>query len=135
MRKHLLAIIAVATAASATGAANGPTGEAELREAVASRVAGTPLKCLALRQIRSSHVIDGTAIVYEGPGSLVWVNRPVSGAGLLTDNDTLVITSRNGLLCETDPVDLIDRGSRQSNGFILLGEFVPYKKVTAPARN
>ena len=132
MFKFSIAVIASFTAASVTMTADRSKGEAKLREIVVGRVAGTPVRCLTLLQFQSSYVIDGTAIVYEGAGSQIWVNRPSRGAEMLSDGDTLVITSRSGLLCDIEPVDLIDRNSRQSNGFVTLGRFVPYVKVAVP---
>lgn len=135
MRLCLFAIVAALAAAAPVMAHERTMGEAELRELLAAGPAGAAVRCLTLRRIQSSYVINGTAIVYEEAGSRIWVNRPDSGSKMLSGRDTLVITSRNGLVCDGDPVDLIDRSSRQTNGFVLLGEFLPYAKAAEPMRN
>jgi hypothetical protein len=53
--------------------------EAQLAKALDGRVAGEPVNCLSLRSIRSSRIIDRTAIVYQ-VGNTLYVNRPRAGA-------------------------------------------------------
>jgi hypothetical protein len=53
--------------------------EAKLAKALEGRVAGEPVDCLTLRDIRSSRVINRTAILYETRGGVVYVNRPQAG--------------------------------------------------------
>lgn len=136
MIKHSLAVAASLAAAFPAMVTDTSQGEAKLRELVKGREAGASVRCLPLSQVRSSYVIAGTAIVYDGLGSRIWINRPVSGAVVLSSSDTLIIASQNGLLCDSDPIDLIDRSSRELNGFVVLGRFVPYDKaaILRPAR-
>ena len=62
--------IGLAGAAQATSRAGGP--EAEIGKALAGRVAGKPVDCLDLNRIRSSRIIDRTAILYETDNVLCW---------------------------------------------------------------
>ncbi|MDG2521303.1 hypothetical protein P7B02_07085 [Caulobacter segnis] len=103
--------------------------ESRLAKALEGRVAGEPVRCLRLTNIRSSQVYDRTAIVYEGLGGVLYVNRPRSGAQSLDRNDVLVTRTSTGDLCSIDIVSLWDPNSRMQSGFVGLGEFVPYKKV------
>jgi hypothetical protein len=103
------------------------TGEAALAKAIAGRVAGTPVSCISQPTIRSSQVIDGTAIVYEVGGTL-YVNRPRIGAESLDSDDILVSRTTGSQLCSLDSIRLLDNASRIEQGFVSLGEFVPYTK-------
>jgi len=121
----LLGASATALAADRDNSKN----EAKLTAALAGRVAGKPVDCISLRDIRSSQIIDGTAIVYDtGRGQLL-VNRPRMGAESLDSDDILVTKTYGSELCSIDTINLVDRGSRFSHGFVGLGEFVPYSKV------
>ena len=91
--KPLLAPIIVA-AASVLAVAPGQaaprlTPEARLAKAIEGRVAGEPVDCINLRSIRSSRIIDETAILYE-VGSTLYVNRPRAGQESLDRWDTTV---------------------------------------------
>lgn len=103
-------------------------GEARLAKALDGRVAGEPVDCISLNLIHSSQIFDGTAIVYEGSGGKLYVNRPESGASSL-DSDVILLTkTHSSQLCSIDTVRLLDRGSRFERGFVGLGKFVPYTK-------
>lgn len=103
-------------------------GEAKLAKALEGRVAGKPVDCISLRSVQSSEVIDGTAILYR-VGSRVYVNRPRAGQESLDDDDILVTKTYSTQLCSIDTVQLIDRFSHIYEGFVSLGEFVPYARV------
>ena len=103
--------------------------EAKLTAAIAGRVAGKPVSCINLRDVRSSQIIDDTAIVYDAGGGRLFVNRPRIGAESLDSDDILVTKTYGSELCSLDTVNLIDRGSNFSHGFVGLGEFVPYTRV------
>ena len=104
-------------------------GEAKLAEALAGRTAGAPVKCLSLHNIRSSRIIDRTAILYEGPGNTLYVNRPDSGSESLDSWDVLVTDTHSPQLCNVDVVHLYDSNARMRTGFVFLGDFVPYTKA------
>jgi hypothetical protein len=119
---------ALVAACGVLGVAASLPPEARLDRMLAGRVAGKPVDCINLRDIRSSQIIDRTAIVYQVGGKL-YVNRPRGGASSLDDNDILVTNTVTSQLCRIDTVRLIDRTSRFYSGFVSLGEFVPYTKV------
>lgn len=108
-------------------------GEQQLAKLVADRVPGKPVNCIPLRDIRSSRVLDSTAIVYEGRGGRLYVNRPDVGAGSLRRDDILVTKTWSSQLCNLDSVRLLDWGSRFQRGFVGLGKFVPYERPKAKA--
>lgn len=111
--------------------------EAKLAKRLEGRTPGQPVRCLRLNNIRSSQIYDRTAIVYEGLGGVLYVNRPRSGAQTLDRDDVLVTRTYTGDLCSIDIVHLWDPMSRMQNGFVGLGEFVPYKKIaqTEPTKD
>ena len=128
MRRFVaLTLSAIALAAAPLQAAPRLTGEAELARLTEGRVAGEPVKCVYLPQIRSSRIIDDTAIVYEA-GRTIYVNRPRSGRESLDSWDTMVVKPFASHLCSIDVVQLYDPGSRMMSGLVFLGDFVPYRK-------
>lgn len=134
--RYLTAMAALAVVASAmpAQAKERLTGEAKLAKMLDGRVAGKPVDCVTLTQIRSTEIIDRTAIVYTTNNGTMYVNRP-SGANFLDDDDILVSEPRNGQACRIDIVRLIDRGSRMSSGSVGLNDFVPYPRPPKVAKN
>ena len=101
--------------------------EAKLAKALEGRVAGEPVRCLPLSQVRESTVYDRTAIVYR-VGRKLYVNRP-DDAFALNDDDVLVTWTTGSQLCNIDVVRLVDRQMGFQRGFVMLGKFVPYSRV------
>jgi hypothetical protein len=104
------------------------TPEQQLAKELQGRVAGEPVDCISLHRIRSSRIIDDTAIVYDAGGT-IYVNRPRSGAESLDKWDTMVTRLHSSQLCSIDTVKLVDSSSRFMTGLVFLGDFVPYRKV------
>jgi len=126
-RPFLAMILAAAPVAAADS--QRPTGEAALQKALAGRVqVGEPVSCiLLLPTARGGSVIPGTAVIYNSGGRM-YVNRPRTGAEDLTDDVILVSRTPTNQLCRDTTVDLVDRFSRISRGFLQLGDFVPYAR-------
>lgn len=122
-----IAVLAAVGIAAPVVARDRLTGEARLAKLVEGRIAGKPVDCVSITQIRSTEIIDHTAIVYTGSNGTLYVNRP-SGVNFLDDDDILVSEPRNGQTCRIDIVRLIDRGSRMPGGSIGLNDFVPYPR-------
>lgn len=123
-----LFIAALAVAAPAV-AAHHDTPDMQLQKALAGRVAGKPVNCIRLSGTDSSEIIAGKAILYRDGGRL-YVNVPRAGADSLRDDDILVTRTFGSQLCSIDTVNLVDRASRFPRGFVSLGQFVPYSRVT-----
>lgn len=129
MRHSLPLLLAgIALAAAPAQALKRASPEAQLAKALEGRVAGEPVDCLDLSDIRSTRIIDRTAILYETGGGKLYVNRPDGGAGSLDRFDVMVNKVWGGRLCDVDVVDLYDPGARIQTGFVFLGKFVPYTK-------
>lgn len=128
MRRFISLLIgSVLLAAAPAGAAPRLDPEQRLARAIEGRVAGEPVRCLNLRNIRSSRIIDRTAIIYDAGGTL-YVNRPRSGRESLDQWDVLVTRPFGSQLCSIDVVQLYDTASRMQTGSVFLGDFVPYRK-------
>jgi hypothetical protein len=131
MLKALLAIVLVSGAADAALSPKAAQrGEAELAKVIKGRVAGKPVRCLPLRGNDQVEVYGGTAIVYRGVGSTLFVNRP-DGADMLHRDDIPVQRVFGAQVCRGDQVRLVDRLTRQPRSFVRLAEFVPYRKAGA----
>ncbi|MDT9598961.1 hypothetical protein [Sphingosinicella rhizophila] len=134
--RSLIPLIAGA-ALVATGAAQAApreAPEAKLAKMIEGRVAGEPVDCINLRNVRSSRIIDDTAIVYDAGGTL-YVNRPTAGRESLDQHDTLVTKTHSTQLCSIDVVQLYDTGSRMNSGTVFLGKFIPHKRVKTRQRD
>ena len=134
MRK-LLTLIAGSLLIGGVAQAKPADREAELDRALAGRVAGEPVECISMHRIRSSRIIEDTAILYDA-GGMIYVNRPRSGAEQLDRHDTMVNRLFAGdRLCSIDTVTMIEPVSGSFRGVVFLGEFVPYRRVqTGSAR-
>jgi hypothetical protein len=126
---RLFKILAASTlllAGAGAGIAASQTGEARLAKILAGRVAGKPVHCIYLPQIRDTRIITGTAIVYDA-GHTIYVNRP-AGARTLSSGDVMVTKPTSSQLCNVDIVRIMDQGTHFPRGFVNLGDFVPYRK-------
>jgi hypothetical protein len=135
MRNATLAILGILALAAAPAQARvgaERAGEVKLAQALEGRVAGEPVNCINLRNIRSTRIIDRTAIIYEAAGGTLYVNRPDAGQESLSNWDVLVTRTHSPQLCSIDVVDLYDGGVRMPRGVVFLGEFVPYEKARHP---
>jgi hypothetical protein len=129
MRKYLpLLAGGLLLGTAAAHAATPVDREAELARALRGRVAGEPVSCIDLHRVRSSQVISDTAILYDA-GSVIYVNRPRSGADSLNRWDTLITRTPTTRLCDVDVVRVVDLPTGMMTGLVFLDEFVPYRRV------
>jgi hypothetical protein len=119
---------AILLAAGSAPAAPRLDPETRMARALEGRVAGEPVNCISLRNIRSSQIIDDTAILYDAGGT-IYVNRPRAGRESLDRDDILVTKTFSSQLCSIDVVHLYDSTSRFQRGFVSLGDFVPYRRA------
>lgn len=128
MKSVHIALCAILMAGAPAIAKDKPqTGQEKLAEATKGLVAGTPVDCISLNAVRSSRIIDKTAIIYDA-GQTLYVNIPASGAAFLDRDDILVTNTSSTRLCSIDVVRLVDPSTRASTGSVGLGKFVPYTK-------
>ena len=101
-------------------------GEARLVEIIGNRTAGKPVNCISFHQIRSSRIIDRTAIVYEVSRGVFYLNRPRWGESALRRDSVLLTRTSMPQLCDGEVVRLLDPGVMHETGAVALGDFVPY---------
>lgn len=103
-------------------------GEAKLQKMLEGRVAGEAERCIRTIASRSLTTIDDTALIYRS-GDTIWVNRTRTPQAI-DDSDYLVIRKFSGnSLCRTDQVSTYSRLGNFYSGFIVLDDFVPYRKI------
>lgn len=132
MHRTLSLLLGATLLAATPAAAAAPRApdEAKLARTLEGLVPGEPVDCVNLRDVRSTQIIDRTAIVYD-TGRTLYVNRPRGGRESLSDWDVLVTETHSNRLCSIDVVKLYDPGARMLSGLVFLGEFVPYRKPTS----
>jgi hypothetical protein len=130
MRKTaVMTLLALAALLEGVGAAHGAEnrGEEKLARALDGYVAGEPVTCIRLHDIRSTQIYDRTAILYIMTGGKRYLNRPDSGARSLRQGDLMITDTRSPDLCDIDVVKLYDAAMHMPTGFVNLGRFVPYE--------
>lgn len=109
-----------------------PAAAALSPKAVEMLVGRTPreaVTCIPLRDIRSTTIVDGTAIIYKRDARRWYVSSPAGGAcPALRANRTLVTRTPTNQLCRGDIVRVIDPPGPMEYGSCGLGEFVLYAK-------
>lgn len=124
-RLPFLIIAAAAIGMTTSAPAQDRGREAELDRLLAGRVAGSPVRCVNQRLVRTTRVINGTAFVYR-IGSVLYVNRPRAGADTLDRRYALVTRRGSSLLCAGDPVQSTDLYSGITK-LVIPDDFVPYR--------
>ena len=103
--------------------------EMKLAEAIRGRTAGEPVTCVDQRTLRGNRSAGEGAIIFEGPTSLIYVNRPPAGCPDLSFGRALKTRTIAGRLCRGDIVTVFDPLTGTQFGGCGLGDFVPYRRV------
>lgn len=120
----ILAATGVAAAAQAPDAALTP----KVAEALAGRTAGKPVSCVRLRDVRSTQIVDESAIIYKLSNKRWLVNFPAGGCASLRPDRALVTSTPSTSLCRGDIARVIDPPTPIEYGSCGLGDFVPYTR-------
>jgi hypothetical protein len=102
--------------------------QADVAEALAGRIAGPPVQCVELRDLRGNRSLDDDSILFEGRGDTVYVNRPPGGCASLRNGRALRTMTNMSRLCRGDIVTVFDTLSGTEYAGCGLGEFVPYRR-------
>lgn len=131
MRALLLPALAALSTSCATYDAYADTAIGpELAAELSGRVAGEPRTCVSLRDLEGNRSVDdGAAIIFDGRGDVIYVNRPPAGCPSLRFGRTLVTTTTTGQLCRGEIANVVDLTSNMNFGSCGLGDFVPYRRV------
>jgi len=136
MRKILMSLAALASlSAAAPAMAERASPEAQLANLLEGRVAGEPQSCLSMTRQMNSRIIPGQAIVYEGVGDTIYVNRLRGGRENLDRWDVLVSEVHGGSICRGETMRTIDPSSRMLTGIVFLDDFIPYRRVRSSDGN
>jgi hypothetical protein len=95
--------------------------------AMRGRTAGAPVACIDRVGLRNTRAIAG-ALLFEGPGGIVYVNQGVAGCRALAFGGAFRTGSPTGRLCRGDIVTAFEPVSGAEYGGCALGEFVPYRR-------
>ena len=123
----MLGLTPLVLAALVTGQPSAPA-ESRLHAAIGNSVAGEAVSCIGPRTIRSTEIVEGVGILFD-TGNAVYLNRPTSGADAMNHRDGLRVELHFPRLCRSDVVELFNRSTQAPNGFIILGDFVPYRSA------
>ena len=123
----LLPLLLVAGCMDEGPATPSAADEALLATALEGRSAGPPQSCIRQVGLGSSRSAGEAAIIFEGPGDILYVNRPPAGCPSL-DGRTLVTRTTSTQLCRGDIVNVVDPVSGTQYGSCGLGDFVPYRR-------
>jgi hypothetical protein len=132
--KNFVALAALALAAGCTASAD---SEANLRadtdvrlasELSNYRQADRAASCINLRNVQGNHSAGEGAIVFEGRGRELWVNRPAGGCPELREGRTLITNTPAGQLCRGDIVRVTSLTSGVDYGTCALGDFTRYER-------
>ncbi len=133
MKKLAALSLAALAAAACSPAGNGPTelsanAQSKLAEELQGRVAGRPQACVSQRDLRGNRSVGEEAIIFEGRGNLIYVNRPPGGCPELRFSRALVTRTPSTQLCQGDIATVIDTTTGTYHGGCGLGSFTPYQR-------
>ena len=104
--------------------------DAALVQELSGRVqSGPSVSCVSQRDLRSNRSVGEGAIIFDGPGNLIYVNRPPAGCPDMRLGRTLITRTTSSRLCAGDIVTVADLVSGSEYGGCGLGEFTPYRRV------
>lgn len=122
-----LSLTALAGCMSADEAAEmTPEARSELAAAIGDRVPEAPVACVNLRDLRGNRSV-GDAILFEGSGNTIFVNRAADCPALRSG---LALSTRtpSARLCRGDIARVFDPITGVEYGSCGLGDFTPYRR-------
>ncbi|WP_156680110.1 DUF6491 family protein [Sphingomonas profundi] len=127
MRRALFALALLAVALPAAAPAASVLSD-KAQAALKGRTAGAPVDCISLPRIRSSTIVDGTAIIYKEGNHRWYVNVPDPACPMLESRRSLITRIPSTRLCRLDLVTVVDLPIGFDYGACALGSFVPYTR-------
>jgi hypothetical protein len=126
-----LATLAVSCTAGASGAPEemSATAQTRLAEELRGYTAGPTLSCVSQRDLRGNRSVGEEAIIFEGRGRTIYVNRPPAGCPELSFNRALITRTPSTRLCRGDIATVFDPTSSIEYGSCGLGDFTEYRKM------
>ena len=122
----LLLVSSSAVAGSQKNEARAAKEAAALEKLLAGKVAGKPVSCISLRDVKRSQTIGENAIIYRISSNRFYVNAPRGGCSGLRDGRALVTRIPTDRLCSGDIARVVDLTLGFEGPSCILGEFTPY---------
>ena len=127
-RFYALCALAVIAACTREPVRTSPDDEARLgAELRQYSPAGPPVACVSTRALRGNRSAGG-AILFEGQGSRIWVNRAGGGCTRVGQGRALVTRTPSTQLCRGDIARVVDPVTGMDFGSCSLGVFEPYRR-------
>jgi hypothetical protein len=133
--KQIIALAALALAAGCSAASAEDQslaradGEAKLATELRNyQPAGQPISCVSLRTLEGNRSAGENAVIFDGPGGRLYVNRPPAGCPVLRHGRALNVRTTSSQLCRGDIVSVFDPLNGTDYGSCGLGEFEPYQR-------
>ena len=102
--------------------------EAAMSEALAGLTPGEPVSCVRRQDVRNSRAAGGNAILFDGPGNTVYVNRTTSSCPTIRPWHALRQRTISPNMCSGELVRVFDPQTGVEYGGCSLGEFTPYRR-------
>ena len=104
--------------------------ESRLAEELRGRVVSGPsVSCVSMRDLRGNRSVGEGVILFDGPGSTIYVNRPRAGCPVINSGRALRTRTTSTRLCEGDIATVFDPVSGIEYGGCGLGPFTPYRRL------
>ena len=132
-------ILASALLLAAAGCTQGPPPEpklgvreaAELEKALAGKVPGEPVSCIAAYNGNNLRALGDNVLVYRANKNLIYRNDLLGRCNGLARGDILVLTRTiASQYCRGDMAQVVDAQVGAIGGACALGSFVPYRSAT-----
>lgn len=91
--------------------------------------AGPAVSCINLRGLGGNRSAGETAILFDGGGGRLWVNRPPAGCTDMSIGRALKVQTTGSRLCRGDIATVFDPPTGITYGGCGLGDFTPYRRV------
>ena len=103
---------------------------AELEKALAGKVAGEPVACIAAYNGNNLRALGDNVLVYRANRNLIYRNDLLGRCNGLARGDILVLTRTiSSQYCRGDMAHVVDPQVGMMRGACALGSFVPYRPV------
>lgn len=103
--------------------------EAAATDALAGRSAGTPVSCVRQQDVRNSRSAGGNAILFDGPGGTVYLNRASGTCPVIQPWHAIRLQTSHTNMCAGELIRVFDPQTGVEYGGCTLGEFVPYRRT------
>ena len=124
-----LSALALGCAHQSPSAAHRQVDEARLADELRGRIAGEPVSCVEARDLGGNHAVSENAVIFNGPGNLVYLNLPAGICPGLIPDRVLVLTVASGRICARDVARTYDPARNARLGACVLGPFTPYRRA------